>query len=62
MAAKKITSRAVQFHHAPATDSAVDDARADEIGPCAAEPAGYADDADGLPHVFPVAVGDAHPY
>ena len=48
MPAQEIAHRPVQLGDAPPAGDAVHHAGADEIRPCAAEAAGYADDADGL--------------
>ena len=61
MAAQKVSPGPMKLDDAPPAGDSVHDTGTDEIRPRAAKPAGDADDADGLLHVFPVAAGDAHP-
>src|SRR5271166_1209295 len=58
--AQEIAPRSVEFGDAPPAGDAIHHAGTDEIRPCSAEATGYADDADGLGHVLPLAATDAH--
>ena len=59
MPAKEIAGLLVKLHDASAAGDAVHYARAQEVGPAAAEPARHADDGHRLLHVLPFAAADA---
>lgn len=54
MPAEKIAPRPMQLGNAPSADNSVHRTRADEIRSRATEPAGHADDPDGLIHVLAI--------